>query len=198
MTAQSREEDSSPEPDLRNFASWYRHLSQENPERLSSLFKRLKEAIDGFDVLKMAKEGGENRTMKVSIDHQINEDGNKVVEDYSFDELSEGQRAIVALYSILEFTVKKNVTLCIDEPENYLAVSEIQPWLMDLAEASDDEDAQAILISHHPEFIDLLALEKGTLFERPNAGPVRTSPFKLNGSSNLSPSEMVARGWHNE
>jgi predicted ATPase len=198
MSGQSQKEDSSPEPDLRNFASWYRHLSQENPERLSPLFERLKESINGFDVLKMAKEGGGNRTMKMLIDHQVNEDGDRVVEDYSFDELSEGQKAIVALYSILEFTVREDVTLCIDEPENYLSVSEIQPWLMDLAEASNDNGAQAVLISHHPEFIDMLALEKGTLFERPNAGPVRTSPFKLNGSSNLSPSEIFARGWHNE
>jgi predicted ATPase len=198
MSGQTEKEDSSPAPDLSNFASWYRYLSQENPDRLSSLFDDLKQAIDGFDILKLSSEGGERRTMKMAVDHQIDGNGKDTTEEYAFDELSEGQRAIIALYSLLQFTAQENVTLCIDEPENYLALSEIQPWLMDLAERCSDEDAQALLISHHPEFINLLALEKGTLFERPNAGPVRTSPFKLDGTGALSPSELVARGWHNE
>lgn len=198
MEGQSEKEASSPSSDLSNFPSWYRHLSQENPNRIASLFEDLEQVIDGFDVLKLSSEGGEKRTMKMAVDHQTEGENANITEDYAFDELSEGQRALIVLYSLLHFLVRKNVTLCIDEPENFLALSEIQPWLMDLAEACSDEEAQALLISHHPEFINLLALEKGTLFERPNAGPVRTSPFKLNGTDNLSPSELVARGWHNE
>lgn len=198
MSGQTEKENSSPAPDLSNFASWYRHLSQENPDRLSSLFDDLEQAIDGFDVLKLSSEGGDKRTMEMSVDHQIDDNGRDMTEDYAFDELSEGQRAIIALYSLLQFTVQENVTLCIDEPENYLALSEIQPWLMDLTERCSDKNAQAVLISHHPEFINLLALEKGMLFERPNAGPVRTSPFRLDEVDNLSASELVARGWHNE
>jgi len=198
MEGESEKEDSSPSPNLSNFPSWYRHLSQENPNRIASLFEDLEQVIDGFDVLKLSSEGGEKRTMKMAMDHQPDEERGGTTEDYAFDELSEGQRALIVLYSLLHFLVRENVTLCIDEPENFLALAEIQPWLMDLAESCSDEEAQALLISHHPEFINLLALEKGTLFERPNAGPVRTSPFKPNGTDNLSPSELVARGWHNE
>ncbi len=198
MKSETEGEDSSPSSDLSNFSSWYRHLSQENPNRLASLFEDLKNVIDGFDVLKLSSEGGEKRTMKISMDHMMEEKSEGKKEDYAFDELSEGQRALIVLYSLLHFLVRENVTLCIDEPENYLSLSEIQPWLMDLTEHCSDREAQALLISHHPEFINLLALEKGTLFERPNAGPVRTSPFQFDESNNLSASELVARGWHNE
>jgi predicted ATPase len=198
MSGQSEKESSTPTSDLSNFVSWYRHLSQENPNRLSPLFESLGQAIDGFNVLKLSSEGGETRTMKMSVDHQADNFSEEIAVDYAFDELSEGQRSIIALHSILHFTLREDVTLCIDEPENYLALSEIQPWLMDLAEACDDEDAQAVLISHHPEFINLLALEKGTLFERPNAGPVRTHPLDVEQIGDLSLSEFVARGWHNE
>lgn len=198
MKGESEEEASSPSSDLSNFSSWYRHLSQENPNRISSLFEDLENVIDGFDALKLPSEGGEKRTMKVAVDHQPDDENESTTQDYAFDELSEGQRALIVLYSLLHFLVQEDVTLCIDEPENFLALAEIQPWLMDLAELCSDEDAQALLISHHPEFINLLALEKGTLFERPNAGPVRTSAFKPDGTDNLSPSELVARGWHDE
>jgi len=198
MSGQSEKEASTPTSNLSNFVSWYRHLSQENPNRLSPLFEDLEQAIDGFNVLKLSSEGGDARTMKMSVDHQADDAGKEVAIDYAFDELSEGQRSIIALHSILHFTLREDVTLCIDEPENYLALSEIQPWLMDLAEACDDREAQAVLISHHPEFIDLLALEKGTLFERPNAGPVRTHPLNVDQIGDLSLSEFVARGWHNE
>jgi predicted ATPase len=198
MKGRSEEEESSPSSDLSNFASWYRHLSQENPNRISPLFEDLEYVIDGFDALKLPSDGGEKRTMKVAVDHQSDSENVSTTEDYAFDELSEGQRASIVLYSLLHFLIREDVTLCIDEPENFLALAEIQPWLMDLAELCSDEDAQALLISHHPEFINLLALEKGTLFERPNAGPVRTSSFKPDGTDNISPSELVARGWHNE
>jgi predicted ATPase len=94
--------------------------------------------------------------------------------------------------------IREDVTLCIDEPENYLALAEIQPWLLELEVACQDEDAQALLISHHPELIDLLALEKGLLFTRANAGPVRTSPVEVDEIGDVTVSDFIARGWVNE
>src|SRR5437868_5089378 len=35
-----------------NFASWYRHLSQERPEDVDNLFNRLRQALPGFRILK--------------------------------------------------------------------------------------------------------------------------------------------------
>lgn len=198
MASESRQEETVPSSGFENFPSWYRHVSQEHPQRQLQFFDDLEQSIDGFDGLKLSSDGGETRTMTLSIRHGDNKSDKRVAASYGFDELSDGQRAIVALYAIMRFTVRKDVTLCIDEPENYLALAEIQPWLLELETACGDEDAQAILISHHPELIDLLALEKGLLFDRANAGPVRTHPIDVEKVGSITVSDFVARGWHHE
>lgn len=197
MSKESRTESTAPTSNLSNFVSWYRHLSQEDPQSLSSLFDDLEQVIDGFDVLKLSSNGGETRTMKVSITHQGG-DGNGGTVDYEFDELSDGQRALVALYSLLRFSLHEDATLCIDEPENYLALAEIQPWLLELESVCGEHGSQAILISHHPELIGLFALENGTLFKRQNAGPTRTTSIDVEEIGRITVSDLMARGWHDE
>lgn len=195
IASQSDGEAAVPSDGFSNFVSWYRHHSQERPERQFRLFEDLRDAIEGFETLKVASDGGDTRTMKVSVAHQP-DDKESVVLDYTLDELSHGQRALIVLYAILRFIVREDVTLCIDEPENFLALPEIQPWLLELADVCGSESSQAVLISHHPEFLNLLAPEKGILFERPSVGPVRTRALDVESVGNISVSELVARGWH--
>jgi energy-coupling factor transporter ATP-binding protein EcfA2 len=198
MGGESKEEATAPAPELENFPSWYRHVSQEYPQRQLQFFEDLEQSIAGFQRLTMPSDGGETRTMKLSLRHGPEEQDAKSEATYAFGELSDGQRAIVALYAIMRFTVREDVTLCIDEPENYLSLAEIQPWLLELEMACQDEDAQTLLISHHPELIDLLALEKGLWFNRANVGPVRTHPMNVEEVGNVTVSDFVARGWVNE
>ena len=198
MGGKSKEEATVPSAGLENFPSWYRHVSQEYPQRQLQFFEDLEQSIAGFQRLQMRSDGGETRTMKLSLQHGPKEQDGISEATYTFGELSDGQRAIVALYAIMRFTVREDVTLCIDEPENYLALAEIQPWLLELEMACQDEDAQALLISHHPELIDLLALEKGLWFNRANVGPVRTHPMNVEEIGDITVSDFVARGWVNE
>jgi energy-coupling factor transporter ATP-binding protein EcfA2 len=198
MGGESKEEATAPAPGLENFPSWYRHVSQEYPQRQLQFFEDLEQSIAGFQRLTMPSDGGETRTMKLSLRHGSKEQDEKSEATYAFGELSDGQRAIVALYAIMRFTVREDVTLCIDEPENYLSLAEIQPWLLELEMACQDEDAQTLLIFHHPELIDLLALEKGLWFNRADVGPVRTHPMNVEEVGNVTVSDFVARGWVNE
>lgn len=198
MEAETKKEQTVPSAGLENFPSWYRHVSQEHPQRQLQFFEDLEQSIPGFDRLKLPSDGGETRTMKLAIHHGTEGKDGKTTATYSFDELSDGQRAIVSLYAIMRFTLREDVTLCIDEPENYLALAEIQPWLLELEMACQDVNAQSLLISHHPELIDLLALEKGLLFTRPNVGPVRTQPVQVEEIGDVTVSDFVARGWINE
>jgi len=197
MGGESKEETTVPSTGLENFPSWYRHVSQEYPQRQLQFFEDLNQSIAGFEQLRMRSDGGETRTMQLQLQHGP-DDQEGTSEAYSFDELSDGRRAIVALYAIMRFTVREDTTLCLDEPENYLALAEIQPWLLELEMMCQDEDAQALLISHHPEFIDLLALEKGLWFSRANVGPVRTHPMKIEEVGDVTVSDFVARRWVNE
>lgn len=65
-----------------------------------------------------------------------------------------GGRLWIVLYAITLLTADQGTVLFIDEPVNYVALREIQPWLIALADACGGAVPQAVLCSHHPEVID--------------------------------------------
>jgi len=85
-----------------------------------------------------------------------------------------------------------------DEPENFLALPEIQPWLLQLYDSCSEGKTQALLISHHPELINyLLASPVGYWFEREANTPVRVKQIVAESNGGLPVSELIARGWLN-
>ncbi|MEN8216437.1 MAG: AAA family ATPase [Pseudomonadota bacterium] len=200
MQSRSELEVTQPAEDLSNFASWYRHLLQEQPAMYATLQQALREAIDGFDTLTLANDGEHARVLKVKFQSQHEETfrfSNKL--EFRFDELSEGQQALIILYTLLNYSSENDLTFCLDEPENFLALPEIQPWLLQIADKAEDEPCQVLMISHHPELINYLAASKGYWFERLNGRAVRVHPIKSDHleetTLGLPVSELVARGW---
>ncbi len=96
---------------------------------------------------------------------------------------------------LLHCAVTQGRTLLIDEPDNFVALAEIQPWLLKLLDRVDEQNAQVILVSHHPELLNQLAGQGGVLLDRPNGGETRVLPFSPPDDSGLTPSEIIARGW---
>ncbi|MGD0869973.1 MAG: AAA family ATPase [Bryobacteraceae bacterium] len=190
MSGQTAREESEPAFDMSNFASWYRHMIQEQAGAASKLQDQLREIIPGFDGLNISSFGPNLRSLEVDLAITLSP---LTTIPFTFDELSDGQRILICLYALLNFVVEGHACLFLDEPENYIALAEIQPWLMELRDRIEDRGGQVILISHHPEIIDYLAPEVGLLFERDGPGPVRVRKYKPDES--LSPSEQIARGW---
>ncbi len=202
FTIQSRSEFevTKPQADLSNFTSWYRHLLQEQPAMYTTLQQALREAIDGFDTLTLMNDGEHARVLKVKFKSQAEDifrTGEKL--EFRFDELSEGQQALIILYTLLNCSCENDFTFCIDEPENFLALPEIQPWLLQIADKAEEEACQVFLISHHPEFINYLAASKGYWFERMSGRTIRVHPIHADDETmpGLPISELVARGWIN-
>ncbi len=200
MQSRSEIEVTQPAEDLSNFASWYRHLLQEQPAMYATLQQALREAIDGFDTLTLANDGEHARVLKVKFQSQHEETfrfSNKL--EFRFEELSEGQQALIILYTLLNYTSDNELTFCLDEPENFLALPEIQPWLLQIADKAEQEPCQVLMISHHPELINYLAASKGYWFERLNGRAVRVHPIQSDNleetTLGLPVSELVARGW---
>jgi predicted ATPase len=129
--AESRSEDSVLEPHAGNFASWYRHQIQERQDRMPEVVEALREVLDGFDSIRMEIVGLETRAFMVAF-----KDGSSRYE-LKLDELSDGQRALIALYALLHLSGDQDI-LFLDEPDNYLALAEIQPWLMVLGRLRDE------------------------------------------------------------
>ncbi len=188
-----------------NFASWYRHIS-ENQGMAIKISQQISEVLDGFEHFEFERLGETWRGLKVAFAAPTN--GRRRIE-YRFHELSDGQRALIVLYTLVIYASETGAILCIDEPENFLALPEIQPWLIYLFDLCNqqrqeqnggqkqgsEKQLQAILISHHPELINYLAVSNGIWFSRENHGQVRTKRIANEVAGGLPISELVARGW---
>ncbi len=189
MGSRAESEDIAPRVDLGNFAAWYRHLVLALPRENAAFLQDLRESLDGFDQFVLA-DAGENVQILYAVFKRA---GMRV--RIAFGELSHGQRCLICLYAILHFVVAKGGTVIIDEPDNFISLREIQPWLMSIEEMADDHEDQVILISHHPEILNQWAGPYGVQFIRDGAGAVRVEKFKGDPESPLSAAELVARGW---
>ena len=106
---------------------------------------------------------------------------------------------LIGLYMVLHFLIVKGHTVILDEPDNFVSLREIQPWLIAAEDAVTDNGGQLILISHHPEILNQWAHEYGVQFLREKNGQVAPpKPFATGYDDILQPSDVVARGWENE
>lgn len=193
MDESADRDEQQPDSELQNLAGWYRYLLQAYPDENVRFLKSLKQSLDGLQTLRFSPD--ETGVRKLWLDFMA-PTGKKA--SYSLSELSEGQRCLIGLYMILHFLIQKEDTVFIDEPDNYIALREIQPWLLAAEETVEDHNGQLILISHHPGMLDQWAARRGLRFFREENGHVRTEKFKSAPKGDLQPSELIARGWESE
>jgi len=193
MDESADREEQEPDYELENLAGWYRCLVQAHPVENVSFLNSMKEALNGFQALRFSSDEDGARRLRADFTAP-----GKKGASYAISELSEGQRYLLALYMILHFQIAKGNTVFIDEPDNFIALREIQPWLLAAEEAVEDSHGQLILVSHHPEILNQWAQNYGLRFFREENGHVRTEKFKTDPDGNLPPSELIARGWEGE
>jgi len=177
------------EPDLSNFASWLLAMHKVRPTLKRKLKQSLGIVLEGFLDYQFPRLGRETNVLMFLFSSPHRPRSHVL---FTFAELSEGQRALVVLYTLLH-AVPNEATLCIDEPEEFLSPREIHPWLNLLMEKTD-EGGQALLISHNASLIDLIAPSRGLLLTRSRGGPVHVEPMPSN-ETGLPVSELLARGW---
>jgi predicted ATPase len=190
MDSRAEGDDADPKVDLSNFAAWYRSLYQSFPKRAQSLFKSLEETLDGFDSVALQDAAEGVRLLHVLFQRK----GDEPI-SFRINELSEGQRCLICLYTILHFVVVEGRTVVIDEPESFIGLRELQPWLKTASRMVSEANGQLILISHNPELIDQWAPRHGVRFVRDGMTRVKVEPWHGDPESGLSPAALVARGW---
>jgi len=178
------------ERDGSNFAAWCRNLLADDPDNVQRARKGLQEVLDGFESIRMQQDG-RSRVLVVKWRHP---DGGTY--ELDFDVLSDGQKALITLYIVLHGIAPHASLLCLDEPDNFVSIREIQPFLVELNTISEDTGLQPLIISHTSEVIDYLGAERAILFERPDGAPTRVG--QLVTKSPLRLSQLMARGWHVE
>lgn len=175
-----------------NFVAWYRHMFQERQDVVPQFLDALRAALPGFKAFRLTKSGEDARLLVADFESS----GGMVT--YRLDELSDGQRALVALSALLHMGGAQHSALFLDEPDNYLALPEIQPWYIQLRDAIGSAAAQisqAIVISHHPEALDYAGAAERLILSRAKGGPTTVATFPLaDVVSGLRTSEQIARG----
>jgi predicted ATPase len=187
MSATTKSEDDGLDRNGANFSSFCRHLLQESPERMQRAHEALQEIIPGFQHLRMQSAG----RVKVLVATFRHPGGSKY--DIDFDSLSDGQKTLVVLHVVLFGRFDAVAAIFLDEPDNFVSIREIQPFLASLSDISDETGLQVIIISHSPEVIDYIGPEGAILLERPEGGHTRIGTLPTGGALRLS--ELMARGW---
>ena len=179
---ESKAEARHPDLYLSNVMSWYRYLSQEQ-DWMDRLRDSLREVWPDFKSFKLENVGITAKALQL-----------RFAESLFFHQLSDGEKLLVALYMVRDALATGAVqTVLIDEPDNFVGLPELQPWVLAIRELLD-EDHQAILISHHPEVLNSAGEEAGRYLWRDNhTSPTRIGP--LNVPEGLSAGEAVTRGW---
>lgn len=195
MSGSSEQEAESLGDNLGQFVGWLRHFSQEDPEQFTGFVKDLREEV--FPHLKSLRfphqAASDARELFATLQATLAEGAHSY--DLRFDELSDGQKMLIALHAIVVFGMRPGITLCLDEPANFLSLPEIQPWLLKLSDRVDAGNGQCILVSHHPEVINLLSPQYGQWLERESGAQTRIVPITRESSDGLTMSELVSRGW---
>lgn len=179
---ESKAEAQHPDISLSNVISWYRHLSLEQ-EWTDRLRDSLKEVWPDFKSFKLENVGINAKSLQLRFGESL-----------FFHQLSDGEKLLVALYMVRDALATGEVqTVLIDEPDNFVGLPELQPWVLAMRELLDEEH-QTILISHHPEILNSAGEDAGRYLWRDNhTSPTRIGP--LNVPEGLSAAEAVTRGW---
>jgi predicted ATPase len=175
--------------DFSNYTEWFAHLNEKNRKGVSTFEKAMRDILPGFDYFRI-EQAGQAKVLQVDFENKANK---KEIISYYFNELSEGQKVLIALYALV-YCAPENSLICIDEPENFLALPEIQPWFDTLYDQCAERGLQALLISHHPKIINLLASDSGYWFSREN-NLTRIQKISPEDESGLSIAELIDRGW---
>lgn len=177
-----------PKIDFSNIASTFAGVVLTDPDIYSDLAETFKEISPGFYKARISIDQFFKRLI---LDY--NHNGFSC--SYYFSELSDGERMLFALYILLYGFIKQGKIILLDEPDNYLSLTEIQPWCINV-EKELAEDGQCIMISHHPEIIDYMAETDGIWMTRLSSGESKITDVPNVGDNKdlLTYSEMIARG----
>ena len=189
MEKESKSESKRPDLYLSNLTSWYRSLSL-NQEWTDTLRNSLQEVWPDFKFFRLEDVGLNTKALQLRFEGSNGHKSGVL----AFDPLSDGEKALVGLYMVrAALATEVAQTILIDEPDNYVGLPELQPWVLSLRELLD-KNHQAIAISHHPEILSNAGEDFGRYLWRDNhTSPTRIGPLKV--PAGLTAGEAIARGW---
>jgi predicted ATPase len=176
------------EADGSNFGAWFRHFRlSATQERFDAFLEAASGPLPGLVDLEAVPVGEDVTEVIASFDIR----GERC--RFSFRELSDGQRQLLCLY-LVTASIEAGQVLLLDEPDNFLSLREIQPWLSELESVAQQRGAQVLIASHGAEAMDFLASRQAWFFSRPDGSGTKVRSLVGDGL----PSQAILFGLPSE
>ncbi len=143
----SEKETLEPNPDATNFGAWFSGLLAYTPAAYNQIDSYLKQVMPDLKDIKNPTTGKNSRSLVVQFS---NDQGNLSL---PFEDLSDGEKCFMICALVLASNDAYGPLLCFwDEPDNYLALSEVGHFVLALRKAFQSK-GQFIATSHNHEAI---------------------------------------------
>ena len=158
----SKEETLEPNRQVTDFAAWFSGILAYAPAAYTKIDEYLKQVMPDLKDIKNPVVGTDSRSLVV---HFSNDQGSL---NLPFEDLSDGEKCFMICALVLAATDAFSPVFCFwDEPDNYLALSEVGHFVMALRKAFQS-GGQFIATSHNSEAIRRFSDENTLLLYRKN------------------------------
>lgn len=148
MRGDSDSETTRPEAEVMELGAWFSGLVASAPSVYGTIDRFLKQVLPDLQDIKNPRVGRDSRSLRI----YFAQGGASL--DLPFENLSDGEKCFVVCALLLATREIYQPLVCFwDEPDNYLAISEVSFVTMALRRAFDDGVGQLIVTSHDPETI---------------------------------------------
>lgn len=194
--------------DAGNFVEWMRQRNEPN-EFLAAVSDATAEVLPSIEKIDWFQDGSKSARLNFWLTKEFDAQDIKGEHEHwqprmvFLDDLSDGQRCLLVMYALLVELRSEPANspcprlVCLDEPFNFVALSEIQPILAELIDMAHEGRIQLIVSGHHPEIIDFFGSSNLTLLYRNRDDRIVARPFPTDDDAMglLTPSQVLARGW---
>jgi ATPase subunit of ABC transporter with duplicated ATPase domains len=162
ILGESNEETLQPKIQVTDFASWFSGLLAQVPSAYTKIDEYLKQVMPDLSDIMNPSVGGDSKSLVV----QFSTDQGSV--NLPFEDLSDGEKCFMICAVVLAANRAYGPLFCFwDEPDNYLAISEVQDFVMALRKAFRP-GGQFIATSHNSEAIRTFSSENTLVLYRKN------------------------------
>jgi len=162
ISGDSNTETLEPTVQVTNFAAWFSGLLAQVPSAYSKIDQYLKQVMPDLSDIKNPSVGKDYKSLVV----EFSTDQGSL--NLAFEDLSDGEKCFMICAVVLAANRAYGPLLCFwDEPDNYLAISEVQNFVMALRK-SFRSGGQFIATSHNSEAIRAFSSENTLVLYRRN------------------------------
>ena len=159
MFGESKEEILEPNVQVTNFGAWFAGVLAHAPSAYTTIDEYLKAVVPDLKDIKNPLVGTETRSLVVQFQDSVK---------IPFEDLSDGEKCFMICALVLAAHEAYGPVFCFwDEPDNYLALSEVGHFVMALRKGFLS-GGQFIATSHNPEAIRRFSNENTFLISRRN------------------------------